>query len=284
MEMDKAVLRTLIAEKMETAPPVIRSMVSSERYAMALRQIANGITQAQRDMLIGHASAPDQTLCMREIAHLGGYDSFHSANLQYGELAHRLAEALGIYRLEYWVYCIATFVGALGKAETQATMHPELFEALIQIGWITGPVPDAAAIRLSEAEQALPETERAALIKARVGQSSFRVGLIKHWGRCAVTGCTEIKLLLASHVKPWRVASAAERLDPFNGLLLTPNLDQAFDQGLISFDDRGQILLGEDLDPDSARALNITPDLRLRQIDPRHRGYLAWHRDNLFRK
>jgi len=53
---------------------------------------------------------------------------------------------------------------------------------------------------------------------------------------------------------------------------------------LISFDDHGQILLGEDLDPDSARALNITPDLRLRQIDPRHRGYLAWHRDNLFRK
>ena len=66
-------------------------------------------------------------------------------------------------------------------------------------------------------------------------------------------------LLRASHIKPWRAASGAERLDKFNGLLLTPNLDLAFDQGLISFDDHGQILLGEDLDPDSARALNITP-------------------------
>ncbi|MEN1245606.1 HNH endonuclease, partial [Pseudomonas aeruginosa] len=69
-----------------------------------------------------------------------------------------------------------------------------------------------------------------------------------------------------------------------NGLLLTPNLDLAFDQGLNSFDDQGQILIGEDLDPDSARALNITPELRLRQIEPRHRPYLAWHREHLFRK
>jgi hypothetical protein len=131
---------------------------------------------------------------------------------------------------------------------------------------------------------ALTDTERDALIKARVGQSGYRDELLGYWGGCAVTDCCVPTLLRASHIKPWRAASGAERLDKFNGLLLTPNLDLAFDQGLISFDDHGQILLGEDLDPDSARALNITPDLRLRQIDPRHRGYLAWHRDNLFRK
>lgn len=131
---------------------------------------------------------------------------------------------------------------------------------------------------------ALTDTEREALIKTRVGQSGYRDELLGYWSGCAVTDCCVSMLLRASHIKPWRFASGAERLDPFNGLLLTPNLDLAFDQGLISFDDLGQILLGEDLDPDSARALNITPDLRLRQIDPRHRGYLAWHRDNLFRK
>lgn len=131
---------------------------------------------------------------------------------------------------------------------------------------------------------ALTDTEREALIKARVGQSGYRDELLGYWGGCAVTDCCMPVLLRASHIKPWRVASGAERLDPFNGLLLTPNLDLAFDQGLISFDDLGQILLGEDLDPDSARALNITPDLRLRQINARHREYLAWHRDNLFRK
>ncbi|MBF8767127.1 HNH endonuclease [Pseudomonas putida] len=130
----------------------------------------------------------------------------------------------------------------------------------------------------------LTHTERDALIKARIGQSSYRDDLLAYWGGCAITDCCVPELLRASHIKPWRAASPAERLDPFNGLLLTPNLDLAFDRGLISFDGQGQILLGEDLDPDSARALNITPCLRLRQIKPQHRDYLAWHREHLFRK
>ncbi|HCF2388334.1 TPA: HNH endonuclease, partial [Pseudomonas aeruginosa] len=80
-----------------------------------------------------------------------------------------------------------------------------------------------------------------------------------------------------------RAASSSERLDPFNGLLLTPNLDLAFDQGLISFDEDGLILLSSDLDPASAKALHLTPKLRLRQLEPRHCDYLAWHREHLFR-
>lgn len=284
MEMDKAALRALIAEKMDTAPPVTRGRATAQRYASALRQIENGMTQAQRNMLIGHASATEQTLCMREIAQLGGYDTFNTANLKYGELAHALADALDITGLEYWVYCLATFFGAPGKSETQVTMHPELYEALIQIGWISGPASNTSTIELSEAELALPTTEREALIKARVGQSFFRVQLLEYWKGCAVTGCGSSRLLLASHIKPWRAANPTERLDPYNGLLLTPNLDLAFDKGLISFDDQGQILLGQDLDPESAQALNITPELRLRQIEPPHRAYLAWHREHLFRK
>ncbi|EKT4532330.1 HNH endonuclease [Pseudomonas putida] len=130
----------------------------------------------------------------------------------------------------------------------------------------------------------LTDTERDALIKARIGQGSYRDDLLAYWGGCAITDCCVPELLRASHIKPWRAASPAERLDLFNGLLLTPNLDLAFDRGLISFDDQGQILLGEDLDPDSARALNITPCLRLRQIKPQHRDYLAWHREHVFRK
>lgn len=130
----------------------------------------------------------------------------------------------------------------------------------------------------------ITDTEREALIKVRIGQGGYRDALLAYWGGCAVTDCYVSALLRASHIKPWRAASASERLDPYNGLLLTPNLDLAFDQGLISFDDEGQILLGEDLDANSARALNLTPELRLRQIEVRHRAYLAWHREHLFRK
>jgi putative restriction endonuclease len=43
------------------------------------------------------------------------------------------------------------------------------------------------------------------------------------------------KLLLASHVKPWRdCTSAKERLDPRNGIAACPVHDTAFDSGLLT--------------------------------------------------
>lgn len=143
----------------------------------------------------------------------------------------------------------------------------------------SGPLDDAALDAIAHTD-----TEREALIKARIGQGGYREALLAYWGGCAITDCTVPALLRASHIKPWREASPSERLDPYNGLLLTPNLDLAFDQGLISFNDHGHILISEDLDPESAQALNITPESRLRQIEPPHCAYLAWHREHLFRK
>jgi hypothetical protein len=130
----------------------------------------------------------------------------------------------------------------------------------------------------------ITDTEREALIKARIGQGEYRQALLAYWGGCAITDCTAPVLLRASHIKPWREATASERLDPYNGVLLTPNLDLAFDQGFITFDDQGLIRLSPELDTDSASALHLHPHLRLRQIEPRHCSYLAWHRENLFRK
>ncbi|HET9245398.1 MAG TPA: HNH endonuclease signature motif containing protein, partial [Xanthobacteraceae bacterium] len=53
--------------------------------------------------------------------------------------------------------------------------------------------------------------------------------------------------LRASHIKPWRESSDRERLDPANGLLLTANLDALFNDGLIAFDDEGQMLVSAQL-------------------------------------
>lgn len=172
---------------------------------------------------------------------------------------------LGIHHLEALETLIGQLLGKPPKTETPQVELAQVF-AEDHLG-----------------DVALTDTERESLIKARIGQNGYREALLAYWGGCAVTDCSVPALLRASHIKPWRAASASERLDPFNGLLLTPNLDLAFDQGLISFDDQGRILLGSDLDPDSAAALNLTPELRLRQIESRHRDYLAWHREHLFR-
>ena len=133
---------------------------------------------------------------------------------------------------------------------------------------------------------ALPRTTEAErLVVQRVGQQFFRERLMDHWGgRCAVTGVAVPELLRASHIKPWAACeSDEERLDLFNGLLLAANLDAVFDQGFVTFDDEGRVVFSSALLEDAARALAISPAMRLRAIENRHRAYLVWHRRDVFR-
>lgn len=133
-------------------------------------------------------------------------------------------------------------------------------------------------------ESSITDTEKDALIKIRVGQGWFRDALCKRWGGCAVTDCKDYSLLIASHIVPWRdCTTRAERLGAANGLLLTPNLDKAFDQGLISFDNAFKILISTQLSKNNEIALNINPGmaLRIRSFDDM-RPFLKRHRENVF--
>lgn len=80
----------------------------------------------------------------------------------------------------------------------------------------------------------LSDTERVNVIAARWGQGLFRASLLALDGACAITGVSDPRLLRASHIRPWRLCrTAAERLTPSNGLLLTPTFDHLFDKGLL---------------------------------------------------
>ena len=77
-------------------------------------------------------------------------------------------------------------------------------------------------------------TEREALVKVRISQVRFRRWVLASYGgRCCVTGLREPRLLIASHIVPWS-ESPANRMNPRNGLCLSPLYDRAFDQGLIT--------------------------------------------------
>lgn len=132
--------------------------------------------------------------------------------------------------------------------------------------------------------RSLSETEKMALVLSRRGQGQFRDDLIGVWGRCAVTGCRDTRLLRASHLKPWKQSTNAERLDPFNGVLLAPHLDIALDCGLITFADDGRIVLSSTLSTADSKCLGIRRDMKLRYVDEQHQAYLRFHRDNVFRK
>lgn len=142
---------------------------------------------------------------------------------------------------------------------------------------------EVADIAEIERDAAIPATERLSLVRARLGQGLYRRQLIERWGRrCSVTGYADPRLLIASHIKPWYEATNAERLDPANGLLLTPNLDKVFDLGLITFDARsdGRIVFAKTL-ADPVR-FGLREDMRLRTLGDGTAVYLEHHRRNVF--
>ncbi|MDC8771724.1 HNH endonuclease [Roseateles albus] len=81
------------------------------------------------------------------------------------------------------------------------------------------------------------------LIEARRGQGRYRTSLLERFqGQCAVSGLRLGAALRASHVLAWSKCETDEqRLDPDNGLLLSPDLDALFDRHLITFDQDGRI-------------------------------------------
>lgn len=118
---------------------------------------------------------------------------------------------------------------------------------------------------------------------ARLGQQHFKKRLLLYWKTCAVTGCLLVALLRASHIKPWSASDSDERLDPFNGLLLVPNLDALFDVGLLTFDDEGEGVISSSVSESDYLALGLVTPVRLRKLNTLHVGYLEFHRANIFK-
>ena len=130
-------------------------------------------------------------------------------------------------------------------------------------------------------DKTIDSTQKAMLVNTRVGQGRFRENLIKYWKGCAVTRYASTQFLVASHIKPWRAANDKERLDKYNGILLLPNLDKAFDLGYISFTEKGEIKTSEFIE--APRMLGIQENMRI-DVVYQHQDYLAYHRENIFEK
>ncbi|MGH1540275.1 MAG: HNH endonuclease [Arenicella sp.] len=135
-------------------------------------------------------------------------------------------------------------------------------------------------IEIILAQDSATDTEKSTLLKTRIGQGNFRQKLILLWGGCAVTGYKDASMLVASHIKPWRASSNVERLDGYNGLLLLPTLDKAFDSGLISFGKTGNIIISPLLQEPEQLGINESMSITLK---PEHQTYMEFHRDSVFR-
>lgn len=153
-----------------------------------------------------------------------------------------------------------------------------------------------AAQRWIENDAGLDSTEKETLVKARRGQGLFRKNVEARETACRLTGITNPALLIASHIKPWRVCqSAKERLDGANGLLLTPDADHLFDRGFISFDEGGGVIVSPRVAPNDLRRLGFDQAIQHRlgmaeapaiwsagSFDTLQAAYLGYHRRQVF--
>ncbi|MBD8872181.1 HNH endonuclease [Rhodanobacter sp. DHB23] len=88
---------------------------------------------------------------------------------------------------------------------------------------------------------------RQALVQQRIKQNFFRRAVLASYrGRCCISGVSNTRLLVASHIVPWR-EDKANRLNPSNGLCLSAIHDKAFDQHLFSLTDENRIVLSDQL-------------------------------------
>lgn len=144
----------------------------------------------------------------------------------------------------------------------------------------------ALAAELAALPEGIAGTEVERMVRQRVGQNKFRDAMLDYWGgACAVTGATIPAVLRASHAKPWSECSSdAERLDVFNGFLLSANLDALFDRFLISFDKQGALIIYPELNGIDLQPLGVLPGMKLRWINSLHEPYLQPHRIRVLRK
>jgi putative restriction endonuclease len=126
----------------------------------------------------------------------------------------------------------------------------------------------------------------------RRGQQFFRQTVVNAYGvRCCISGINVPRLLVASHIKPWR-DFPNQRLDPRNGLCLSSLHDAAFDAGLITLDAKLNVVLSNRLKgffPQPTLELNFLPfegkpiclPEKLVEPDP---DFLLYHRDRIFKR
>lgn len=128
-------------------------------------------------------------------------------------------------------------------------------------------------------------------VKTRVNQNVFRqIVMANYDNKCAITGIDIPDLLVASHIIPWS-KNEKERLNPENGICLSPLYDRAYDKGYIGINEKFEILLSTDLKKKHKETFHSkyfaslagTKIIMPKKYYPR-KEFLTFHLDVVFKK
>ena len=257
--------------------------LSTKDYVRAFQSLKDVISEIDLKMLKANLEAPHQTVTATQLSNIMDFSNFNAANLRYGTFARKLCDFFKVKPAQF-LYVLVYFKKI--NDEWHWTLRENVVAAIIELNLFeNATIPNIVnEIEVFKNDQKSVEiTTKEAIIQSRIGQGLFRVSLIEYWQGCSVTGCQLFEILKASHIKPWRYSNNSERLNLFNGLLLMPNLDSLFDCGLISFDEKGKILISKLLNRKYLKIMGINDSMSLRKIENDHKIFLQYHRTSIFK-
>ena len=109
----------------------------------------------------------------------------------------------------------------------------------------------------------MTEKDKGNLIRARKGQGLYRQRLLEECPFCPISWINDERLLIASHIKPWRDSNDQEKIYPKNGLALAPNYDCLFDNGLMIFEYDKTIVVSPWISPMNQKRLGVYTGMKV---------------------
>lgn len=124
---------------------------TTNAYAVALGAVIDeGVPEKHLELLRAHFEAPQHTATASQLARAVGYPNYKSVNLQYGRLAHRVANRLGVVEHPVcprvrgrnkgsWLFVLVDWA-VEQSGDTRFVLRQPVIEALQRLGypWATG--------------------------------------------------------------------------------------------------------------------------------------------------
>ena len=181
-----------------------------------------------------------------------------------------------VYLAEVPPMLAEALIGLIGQAYLGRVLRrSRLFRALLSWHCPIRPIVEAGITGPTFREQ---------IVRARRGQGVFRANVLLREESCRVTRVSEPRHLKASHIKPWRDATDAERLDGANGLLLSPHIDHLFDEGYITFSSNQELVIVPEVRNKLLDAWGIDAGVHVGEFSGEQNAYLDYHRINVFKR
>ncbi|HEY9035347.1 MAG TPA: HNH endonuclease [Pseudomonadales bacterium] len=232
------------------------------------------------------------------------FGKMHSRNpeiVKYAELINRTPSALAM-KLTNIASLDPAIISTGRKGLSGASSADKKMWEEMQKNWETFALEsDSAMIKITKSEDRNDTSEpdekdeddhtgfdKEIKTKVRIGQSFFRRSVLSAYNyKCCITGLSLPKLLVASHIIPWR-SDPSNRLNPRNGLSLSVLHDKAFDLGIITINNDMTIRVSNVRDSKSdqfyqsaIKSYDKKPIASPEKFAPLQE-FLAYHRDNIF--